>query len=296
MPHGKTRDLVGKDPTHGSQMYCSLDEAFQTGSVIPDFRQQRKKRRNGGSSNGSSGSSGSSGVGLIERFSTQTAEGLKPLLPPPESHVIEPDRPSNRPPPSDLVGGGVGNSATPTSYSNLLSATESSAAGSNFFLYPHADSPDMETAFLLEPDWTKPFQSATAPPWIQERMAKKEAEVPLTPTPESSTLFDGMPTLWQRIPSPAPTSAQSTPAPVEISEDRLMLLESKLDGKLERMFAKLEALEKGRSESNHMEVILFILGGLFLLLMLDLLVKQGTRASMMLAAAGGGLLHKRYMT
>lgn len=270
-------------------MYCSLDEAFQSGSVIPDFRQPRKKRRSGASSS-------SSGVGLIERFSTQTPEGPKPILPPPESHVIEPDRPSNRPAQPEFVGGGVGTSGSSTSYSNILSATDASTTGSNFFLYPHADSPDMESAYLLEPDWTKPFQSASAPPWIKERMAKKEAEVPLTPTPESSTLFDGMPTLWQHIPSPAPTSSQSTPAHVDVSEDRLMLLESKLDGKLERMFAKLEALEKGRSESNHMEVILFILGGLFLLLMLDLLVKQGTRASMMLAAAGGGLLHKRYMT
>lgn len=260
-------------------MYCSLDEAFQTGSVIPESR--RKKRRNGG--NG--------GVGLIERFSTQTPEGPKALLPPPESHVIEPDRPANKPMATPTyVGGG---SATPTSYSNILTASDSVGGmdGSNFFLNPHNDSPDAESAYLLEPDWTKPFQNPSMPPWIKDRMAKNEAEIPLTP--EASSLFDGMPTLWQKVPAAmAPTPIATT----EVSEDRLMLLESKLDGKLERMFAKLEAMEKGRSEGNHMEVILFILGGLFLLLMLDMLVKQGTRASMMLAAAGGGLLHKRYMT
>lgn len=273
-------------------MYCSLDEAFQTGNVIPEFRQQRKKRRNGTSSNMGS----MSGVGLIERFSTQTNEGHKPILPPPESHVIEPDRPTHKPMTTETyVGGGT---AVDTSYSNILSATET-GTGSSFFLHPHNDSHDSQTAYLLEPDWTKPFQNATAPPWIQERLARKEAEIPLTPTPEASSLFDGMPTLWQKIPPTAfaPSSPlQMEPERVEVSEDRLALMESKLDGKLERMFAKLEALEKGRSEGNHMEIILFILGGLFLLLMLDLLVKQGTRASVMLAAAGGGLLHKRYMS
>jgi hypothetical protein len=270
-------------------MYCSLDEAFQTGNVIPEFR--RKKRRGG--------SGGATGGNLIERFSTQTSEGPKPILPPPEAHVIEADRPAQKPAASQYIGGGT---ATPTSYSNILSATDESS-GSNFFLHPQPDSPGADTAYLLEPDWTTPFKNADAPPWIQNRMAKKEAEVPLSFTPEggSSSLFDGMPTLWQKVPAaeygPGPAYAPTgSMGLTEVSEDRLMLLESKLDGKLERMFAKLEAMEKGRSEANHMEVILFVLGGLFLVLMLDLLVKQGMRASMMLAAAGGGMLHKRYMT
>lgn len=270
-------------------MYCSLDEAFQTGNVIPEFR--RKKRRGG---NG--GSNGGSGLGLIERFSAQTSEGLKPILPPPEAHVLEADRPTQKPPAVQYVGGGT---ATPTSYSNILSATDESS-GSNFFLHPQPDAPGADMAYMLEPDWTAPFKSADAPPWIQNRIANKEAEVPLT-LPEGngySSLFDGMPTLWQKVPAAefAPSPHHPSTSTTEVSEDRLMLLESKLDGKLERMFAKLEAMEKGRSEANHMEVILFVLGGLFLVLMLDLLVKQGMRASMMLAAAGGGMLHKRYMT
>ena len=55
--------------------------------------------------------------------------------------------------------------------------------------------------------------------------------------------------------------------------------------RIDSLFARLEDTDRVRSESNHTEVILFILGGLFLLLILDLLVKQGTHASMWIAAA-----------
>jgi hypothetical protein len=61
-----------------------------------------------------------------------------------------------------------------------------------------------------------------------------------------------------------------------------------LQRKLDSMFSKLESMDVTRSQSNHLELILFILGGVFLLLLLDLLVKQGTQASLLLAAAGGG--------
>ena len=40
----------------------------------------------------------------------------------------------------------------------------------------------------------------------------------------------------------------------------------------------------------HMEIILFVLGGIFLIFLIDLLVKQGTQASLFLAAAGGARL------
>jgi hypothetical protein len=82
------------------------------------------------------------------------------------------------------------------------------------------------------------------------------------------------------------------PMAPSISDERLLRLESRLD----KLFDKLEAVEKSRSESNHIEIILFILGGLFLILMLDLLVKQGTRACMMVARAGGGQVLKNLLT
>jgi hypothetical protein len=37
-------------------------------------------------------------------------------------------------------------------------------------------------------------------------------------------------------------------------------------------------LEISRTESNHSEIILFVMVGIFVLLMLDLLLKQGARA------------------
>jgi hypothetical protein len=36
-----------------------------------------------------------------------------------------------------------------------------------------------------------------------------------------------------------------------------------------------------------LEIILFVLGGIFLVFLLDLLVKQGSQAMMLIAAAGG---------
>jgi hypothetical protein len=68
-----------------------------------------------------------------------------------------------------------------------------------------------------------------------------------------------------------------------------------LQRKLDQMFNKLEQMEVTKSESNLLEILLFVLGGVFLILILDILVKQGTQASMIIAAAGGGKLYKRYM-
>jgi hypothetical protein len=62
--------------------------------------------------------------------------------------------------------------------------------------------------------------------------------------------------------------------------NRLDEMQSRIDS----LFARLESVDRVRSESNHTEVILFILGGLFLLLILDLLVKQGTQISLWMAA------------
>ena len=200
-----------------------------------------------------------------------------------ERFTTDPDRPANvAMPPADHVGGGP----QETTYSNILTAIDTDQS---YFPHPTQDSAD--NTYMLEPDWTKQFDGPSVPPWIKERLAAKEAEVPLKP----ATLWDGQPTLWQKVPTSYAAEPPS-PAPAYPDlDDRFNQLELKINHKLDKMFAKLSDLDKGKNESSHIEIILFIIGGLFVLLMLDILVKQGTKAMMMIAAAGGGqLIQTRY--
>jgi hypothetical protein len=192
-----------------------------------------------------------------------------------ERFTPDPDRPANVPPSSvEKIGGGG------SSYSSLLSAVEDDQS-----YFPHPSEDQTENPYMLEPDWTKQFDGPSLPPWIKERIAAKEAEVPLKPT-----WMDGEATLWQKIPAAYMPPAAPTPAVAATYldlDDRFHQFESKIESKLDKMFAKLHELDTRKSESNHIEIILFIIGGLFVILMLDILVKQGTKASLMLAAAGG---------
>lgn len=197
----------------------------------------------------------------------------KALLPP-EPLVIEPDRPAHRPlPPAELLGGAPTENRSSSSVSGMLNALE----GADYFPHPSSDVDDT-SVYNLEPDWAKAFNDSSAPDWIKERMPQRNAESPLVPSP----WLDGSSTLWQKIPDSQRTQVDLTGAAVA-AESRIDDLQRKLDN----MFKKMDDLETTRSESNHLEIILFVLGGIFLLLMLDLLVKQGTQATMMLAAAGG---------
>jgi hypothetical protein len=198
-----------------------------------------------------------------------------------EPYTPDPDRPANTPPPAiEKVGGGA------PSYSNLLTAID---ADQSYFPNPSMDSTDPNT-YMLEPDWTKQFDGPSLPPWIKERVAAKEAEIPLKPT-----WMDGEATLWQKIPAaympppaPAPSVAEISAPVYPDLDERFHQFESKIESKLDQLFSKLGELDARKSESNHVEIILFIIGGLFIILMLDILVKQGTKACLMLAAAGGG--------
>jgi hypothetical protein len=165
----------------------------------------------------------------------------------------------------------------------------------SYFPHPNEDI-EAKDIYSLEPNWASQFDGPAVPPWIKERIASKEAEIPLKATGGQemsqngiSSWMDGtMPTLWQKVPGAYVSAPAPAPAPYSVSKDEYDRLERRIDSKLDRMFAKLEELEGGKSESCHVEIILFVLGGLFLLLMLDMLVKQGTKATMMIAAAGGG--------
>jgi hypothetical protein len=197
----------------------------------------------------------------------------KMLLPPPEAVVIEPDRPAHRrPSAAELLSGSPDSNVTSTSISEMLNAAQSA----DYFPHPSSDVDD-STVYNLEPDWAKSFQDDSAPEWIKDRMPNRAAEQPLVPSP----WIDGSATLWQKIPE----SMQRQPglqAAAIASDARLDTLQRKLD----QMFDKMSAMDASRAESNHIELILFVLGGLFLLLLIDLLVKQGTQASFLLASAG----------
>ncbi len=233
-------------------MYCSINEAFQDVMTHSPPSALPKRRKK------------------------------RPALPP-EPFQIDPDRPANRPPAE------VPTNNPPSEYNNLLKAV---AEDQSYFL--HSQPASTQDEYTLEPDWTKQFEGPSVPPWIKERIAAKDAEIPLKPTVEPVSSW--MQGLYQKVPSnylaPAPAIVPEYPvaAPTgpSISDERLLRLESRLD----KLFDKLEAVEKNRNESNHIEIILFILGGLFLILMLDLLVKQGTKACIMVAKAGGGTLLK----
>jgi hypothetical protein len=204
------------------------------------------------------------------------------ILPPPEPTVIEPDRPAHRRlPPAELLGGSPTENKESTSISEMLNAFDRD----EYFPHPSSDIND-EAVYKLEPDWTKTFHDSSAPEWIKERMPQRNSESPLIPSP----WLDGSSTLWQKVPESQRTQFDLKGAEIS-AESRIDDLQRKLDS----MFKKIDDLETTRSESNHLEIILFVLGGIFILLMLDLLVKQGTQATMMIAAAGGGFDASRFM-
>ena len=102
-----------------------------------------------------------------------------------------------------------------------------------------------------------------------------------------------MPTLWQDVPK----TRQSVPQNFGVQNSGVGA-NSRLDSfqqRLDELFQKLETIENTKSDSAIPEVLLFVLGGIFLILLLDILVKQGTQASLLLAAAGGARSYKRYM-
>lgn len=204
------------------------------------------------------------------------------MLPPPEPMVIEPDRPAHRPlPPGELLGGSPMSNSKSSSESEMLNAFETA----DYFPHPAQDVVD-KNVYQLEPDWATAFNNTSVPDWIKNRLPHRENEAPLVPSP----WLDGQSTLWQKIGKNEQIQADLQGAEVAANE-RLDDLQRKLDS----MFNKLEQMEVTKSESNLLEILLFVLGGIFLILILDILVKQGTQASMIIASAGGAQLYKRYM-
>lgn len=134
----------------------------------------------------------------------------------------------------------------------VATVSESPASWGDFATAPDPDYFHPDSYMLKAPNWTE--NVATPQPW-----------------------FDMAPTLWQNIPTDWKGGETRDAGSQQYS--RMDELQNRIDS----LFSRLEATEHVRSESNHTEVILFILGGLFLLLILDLLVKQGTQASIWMA-------------
>jgi hypothetical protein len=230
---------------------CSLDEAY---SFFTEPKSKKKRKQN--------------------------------LLPPPESWInspgtVDPDRQAQRVmPPAERLGaerlgaGFLEQNDESTSISQMLQATDSSPS-SDYFPHPTSDVKD-EQVYNLNTDWAKMFTDSSAPSWIKERMPARAAEAPLIPT----AWVDGQSTLWQNI-SPGSQRQFDVTGAQRKAEDRLDALQKKLDS----LFQKLEDEDQRKAQSSHMEISMFILGGFFILLLLDMLVKQGTQATLLLANA-----------
>ena len=248
---------------------CSLEEAFQT------ISESRNDDLLGKPGNGADVQASNSQEDSEHQEKKKKREKKRRAPMPPTEEVVEPDRPAHRvkPLPERL------STKESTSISQMLDAAESA----DFFPHPATDTMNAN-AYLLEPNWANVFNDSSAPKWIKERMPQRHTEAPLVP----SAWVDGGPTLWKKVPEKQYEQVEAD-ANERATDKKLDDLQRKSDKniddlqrKFDLMFKKLEDLEHVRNESQHLEIILFVLGGIFILLLLDLLVKQGTQAMVIL--------------
>jgi hypothetical protein len=254
---------------------CSLNEAFQSFIEGPPLGAK-------GPRNESNVVDNSALFDYTEKSGTgkHRKKRRAALLPPEEPRVVEPDRPANRPP--SVVERLSGSASTrPSQMLNALENTE-------YFPAPSADSAD-KNVYNLEPDWASVFANLPEPDWIKKTSSPPPKQITNSVSPFP---VDGMPTLWQDVPNTRQSVAQNYAiGNTTGANSRLDSFQQRLD----ELFQKLETIESSKSESAIPEVLLFVLGGIFLILLMDILVKQGTQASLLLAAAGGARSYKRYM-
>jgi len=240
--------------------YCTLEEAFQTtisDSVLPPSRQQFEEPGKG------------------EKGRTKPRRLKRSPLPPQEPSVIEPDRAAhNYKQPAELLGEQPRNDTTTSISSYLIGVND---PGEDYFPYPNGggDEPGFDKSFMLEPNWNDQFI---------DKIPSPRTETP--PFPGASV--DGYSTLYRRIPPPQSKSDEKrgmvNPEDIKSQHNPTTLIGAaasmtpELQKRIDDIFTKIDQLEVSRSESNHSEIILFVMTGIFVLLMLDLLLKQGCRA------------------
>jgi len=224
---------------------CSLDEAYAPFSDPPVVADRKHKKK--------------------KRYVLPPPEGA-----PPSFASVDPDRPAfRRKIPGELLSEGFEDAPTP---SPLLSASPLPPSPS-YFPTPSPDSQD-PSMYNLDPQWAQMFTDSSAPSWIKERMPDRAAEVPLIP----SAWVDGQSTLWEDI---NPGSVLDVKGAQSVADRRVDALQKKLDA----LFARLEDIDAQKSKGTHLELIMFVFGGFFLLLVLDLVVKQGMAATIALSNA-----------
>jgi len=240
--------------------YCTLEEAFQTSisdSVLPPSRQQFEEPGKG------------------EKGRMKPRKHKRSPLPPQEPSIIEPDRAArNYKQPEELLGEQPKND-TSTSISSYLVGVND--PNEDYFPYPNGgnDEHGFDKSFMLEPNWTDQFI---------DRVPSPKTETP--PFPGASV--DGYSTLYRNIPPPQSKSDEKRgmvePEQINSQHNPTTIMGAaasmtpELQKRIDDIFTKIDALEVARSESNHSEIILFVMTGIFVLLMLDLLLKQGCKA------------------
>jgi hypothetical protein len=248
--------------------YCTLEEAFQTtisDSLLPQPSQQFEEPGKG------------------EKGRTKVRRQKRSPLPPQEPSVIEPDRAAqNYKQPAELLGKQPQKNDTSTSISSYLIGVNDPAE--DFFPYPNGggDEPGYDKSFMLEPNWTDQFI---------DKIPNPRTETP--PFPGASV--DGYSTLYRRVPPPQSNNDEKrgmvNPESVNSQHNPSTLISPaatmtpELQKRIDDIFSKIDQLEVSRTESNHSEIILFVMTGVFVLLMLDLLLKQGCKALGSIATA-----------
>ena len=297
--------------------YCTLEEAFQSNisetAVLPPYRAQVEEPNSKG-----------------EKGRMKPRRHKRSNLPPQEPSIIEPDRAGNRPKaPAELLGGG--NNTTTSISSYLMGAGDpnedyfpypngaSNEPGfdKSFMLEPNwyeqfqervpsprtetppfpGDSVDgYDTLYQQVPrqsrsDYVRARalvaqQNSDSQNFLQNAQNQVYQQINNAVGPTAATNIDGngisrqLPTERESRPPGAPTTTLGS-----ASQDK------ELRRRIDEIFTKIERLEISRSESNHSEIILFIMTGIFVLLLLDLLLKQGTRAIGTIATAVAAPLH-----
>lgn len=233
--------------------YCSLEEAFQSNiadTALPLSKHHGEEQTK------------------LEKGKLKSRKHSSKRIPQ-EPSVIEPDRPAHRhKTPSELLSGSSETSSSVSSY--LIGASD---PGEDYFPYPTGagGEGDFDKQFLLEPNWYEQFH---------DRMPNTKAETPQIP----GWHVDGKSNLYEEITPSYGRSLQMNDHMAKINKKAVSVpaamagTDSDLHRRIDEIYQKMDQLEMGRAESNHSEIILFVMTGIFVLLLLDLLLKQGCRA------------------
>jgi hypothetical protein len=206
----------------------------------------------------------------------------------PEPLVIEPDRPSARPPRDvEILSGVPIENTKSSSLSNFLVAAPDPSE--DYFPYPLGADDDKQ--FLLEPSKEGGSIWKEASNWLSIRRGPT-AELPIAP----STPVDGYDTLWKNIPNPmygGSIVSENRKAPVDNREEDLKT-------KVDRILQRLDS-EDYRSQITRdvfSEILLFVLFGVTIILLLDLFFRSQQSALVHMMATsmkqmGGGVSLKK---